>query len=100
MLHDIEVGADGATVNGDSGHAGRASLHEHARQLLRTGHRVYVMDPFYFGESKVDQAAYLFALMVATVGDAKVIRKVLSRNKTLYFDLDRKILISSNVPLG
>jgi hypothetical protein len=51
------------------GDAGRVSLHEHAGRLLREGHRVYVMDPFYFGEAKVDQAAYLFALMVATVGE-------------------------------
>jgi len=35
-----------------------------------------------------------------TVGDAKVIRKLLDGSKTLFFDLERKVLISSNVPLG
>jgi hypothetical protein len=35
-----------------------------------------------------------------TVGDAKVIRKLLNGNKTLFFDVERKVLISSNVPLA
>jgi hypothetical protein len=35
-----------------------------------------------------------------TVGDAKVIRKLLNRSKALTFDLERKVLIFSNIPLG
>src|SRR5919202_5441226 len=35
-----------------------------------------------------------------TAGDAKVIRKLLDKSKPLFFDLERKILISSNFPLG
>jgi hypothetical protein len=35
-----------------------------------------------------------------TVGDAKVIRKLLNGSKTLFFDVERKVLISSNVPLA
>src|SRR5262249_3816889 len=51
------------------GDGGRKALHEHAARLLSAGKRVYVVDPFYNGESSVDQRAYLFALMLATVGD-------------------------------
>ena len=51
------------------GDAGRTALHVYAARLLRTGHRVIVMDSFYFGEAKVDSHAYLFALMIATVGE-------------------------------
>jgi hypothetical protein len=35
-----------------------------------------------------------------TVNDAKVIRKLLDRSETLTFDLERKVLISSNISLG
>ena len=35
-----------------------------------------------------------------TAGDAKVIRKLLDKSKPLFFDLERKILISTNFPLG
>ena len=35
-----------------------------------------------------------------TVGDAKVIRKLLNKSKALTFDLERKVLIFSNIPLG
>ena len=35
-----------------------------------------------------------------TAGDAKGIRKLLDKSKPLFFDLERKILISSNFPLG
>ena len=35
-----------------------------------------------------------------TAGDAKVIRKLLDKSTPLFFDLERKILISSNIPLG
>ena len=35
-----------------------------------------------------------------TVGDAKVIRKLLDRSNVHTFDLERKVLIFSNIPLG
>jgi hypothetical protein len=35
-----------------------------------------------------------------TVGDAKVIRKLLDRSKLLTFDLERKVLIFDNIPLA
>lgn len=33
-------------------------------------------------------------------GDAKVILELLSSSGTTYFDLDRKVLVPNNVPLG
>jgi hypothetical protein len=55
-----------ALVIGDEG---RAALAEKVETLLASGHRVFAVDPFYFGESKVESRAYLFALLVSTVGD-------------------------------
>ncbi|HEX2182954.1 MAG TPA: hypothetical protein VHH10_11765 [Rubrobacteraceae bacterium] len=35
-----------------------------------------------------------------TVDDAKVILKLLERSDTVYFDMERRVLIPNNVPLG
>ena len=35
-----------------------------------------------------------------TVGDAKVIRKLLDKSDTLVFDLERRVLIARDVPVG
>jgi hypothetical protein len=35
-----------------------------------------------------------------TVDDAKVILKLLERSATVYFDMERRVLIPNNVPLG
>jgi hypothetical protein len=51
------------------GDGGRKALSTHAARLLSAGRRVLIVDPFYNGESSIDQKAFLFALMVATVGD-------------------------------
>lgn len=48
---------------------GRASAADHVQRLLRAGYRVVAVDPFYFGESQIAERAFLFALLVATVGD-------------------------------
>jgi len=48
---------------------GRQAVAANASQLLRDGYRVLAVDPFYFGESKIRQSDWLFALLVATVGD-------------------------------
>ncbi|MGQ9573818.1 MAG: acetylxylan esterase [Thermoguttaceae bacterium] len=48
---------------------GRASAADHVQRLLRAGYRVVAVDPFYFGESQLADRAFLFALLVATVGD-------------------------------
>jgi hypothetical protein len=48
---------------------GRASAGPQARQLLAEGKRVLALDPFYFGESKITTRDWLFALLVAGLGD-------------------------------
>jgi len=48
---------------------GRASAADAAEKLLAAGHRVIAVDPFYLGESAIGGRDYLFALVVATVGD-------------------------------
>jgi hypothetical protein len=48
--------------------AGRASAAKQANELLASGKRVLAIDPFYLGESRITQRAFLFALMVSTVG--------------------------------
>ncbi len=49
--------------------AGRRSVAAEAEQVLGTGRRVLAVDPFYFGESKIRSHDYLFALLVAGVGE-------------------------------
>lgn len=47
---------------------GRAKSGAIVRSLLDRGFRVVAIDPFYFGEAQVAERAYLWGLMVATVG--------------------------------
>ena len=49
--------------------AGRQSTGEQVKQLFDQGHRVLALDPFYFGESKISQRDFLFALLVSAVGE-------------------------------
>ena len=48
---------------------GRKSAAAEAERLLAAGKRVLAVDPFYFGESRIAQRDYLFALLVAGVGE-------------------------------
>ena len=48
---------------------GRASASRQIGALVAAGRRVLAIDPFYLGESKIRSRPYLFALLVATVGD-------------------------------
>ena len=48
---------------------GRTSSATEAAQLLDAGQRVLAVDPFYFGESKIAQRDFLFALLVGAVGE-------------------------------
>lgn len=48
---------------------GRQAAAANASQLLNEGYRVLAVDPFYLGESKIRQSDWLFALLVAAVGD-------------------------------
>ncbi len=51
---------------------GRASVDAKAAELLAAGYRVIAADPFYFGESKIAERDFLFALLVAAVGDRPI----------------------------
>jgi hypothetical protein len=48
---------------------GRKSAVAETEALLQEGQRVLAIDPFYFGESKIRSHDFLFALLVAAVGD-------------------------------
>ena len=48
---------------------GRAGVAAEAGQLVDAGQRVLAVDPFYFGESKIAQRDFLFALLVGAVGE-------------------------------
>jgi len=48
---------------------GRRTAAAGAAGLLEAGYRVLAVDPFYFGESKIAKRDFLFALLVAAVGD-------------------------------
>jgi hypothetical protein len=48
---------------------GRGSAGGEVRALLREGRRVVAVDPFYFGESKITTEDFLFAILVAAVGE-------------------------------
>jgi hypothetical protein len=49
--------------------AGRRNDVVNVERLLSAGRRVLAVDPFYFGESKIEQKDYLFALLLAAVGE-------------------------------
>jgi len=51
------------------GDVGRQGLSGEITPLLDAGQRVVVIDPFFFGESHIAERDYLFALLVAAVGD-------------------------------
>lgn len=48
---------------------GRAEAAQEIEPLLTEGRRVVAIDPFYFGESKFARRAWLWAILVAAVGD-------------------------------
>jgi hypothetical protein len=48
---------------------GRSSTAAEVQALLDKGERVLAIDPFYFGESKIRSHDYLFALLIAAVGE-------------------------------
>ena len=48
--------------------AGRTSVADEAQALLKSGHRVLAVDPFYMGESKIAKRDFLFGLLVSAVG--------------------------------
>ncbi len=48
---------------------GRKSLAKRVAELTADGKRVVAMDPFYFGESKIATRDFLFALLLASLGE-------------------------------
>jgi hypothetical protein len=48
---------------------GRKKLADDAERLLAEGRRVLAVDPFFFGESRIPQRDFLYALLVAAVGE-------------------------------
>jgi hypothetical protein len=48
---------------------GRKSMAARVEELLAQGARVVAVDPFYFGESKIATRDFLFAMMIATLGE-------------------------------
>jgi hypothetical protein len=48
--------------------AGRAAAADEVARLLAAGKRVVAVDPFYLGESKIKNKDWLFAILVASVG--------------------------------
>ena len=48
---------------------GRGAMEDRARQLLKHGQRVVLVDVFYFGESKIAGRDFLYALLVSAVGE-------------------------------
>jgi len=49
--------------------SGRKSVTAEVQKLLAENKRVIAVDPFYFGESHIEQRDHLFAILVASVGD-------------------------------
>src|SRR5207253_117533 len=49
--------------------AGKSTLANEIQQLLRQKRRVAAIDPFYFGESRLDTRDYLFALLASALGE-------------------------------
>lgn len=49
--------------------AGRASLRGEIDRLLAAHHRVIAVDPFYFGECRLDGRDYLMSLLIAAAGE-------------------------------
>src|SRR5262249_30351626 len=48
---------------------GRASLADEIGRLLAEKRRVVAIDPFYFGESRIETRDFLFALQVSALGE-------------------------------
>lgn len=52
--------------------SGRKSVAAEAEALAQAGQRVLALDPFYLGESKIRSHDFLFALLIAAVGDRPI----------------------------
>ncbi len=48
---------------------GRARAGDQVERMLALGNRIVLIDPFYFGENRIQSRDHLFALLVAAVGE-------------------------------
>jgi hypothetical protein len=48
---------------------GRKSCAAEVKRWIAEGNRVMAIDPFYFGESKIEERDFLFALLISAIGD-------------------------------
>ena len=48
---------------------GRGDCAQDCENLLSSGYRVLALDPFYFGESKIAERDFLYAILVSGIGD-------------------------------
>ncbi len=64
------AGATGTTVVIADG--GRAAVADEIQRLLDQKQRVAAIDPFYFGESRMETRDYLWALLVSAVGERPI----------------------------
>jgi len=67
VLELAEAGSTGATLL--MGDGGKATLTNEIQHLLQQKRRVVAIDPFYFGESRVETRDYLFALLASSLGE-------------------------------
>ena len=66
----VEFASDGATgVTLVLGDAGKAKLTTEIQQLLDRRQRVIAIDPFYFGECRIETRDYLYALLISALGE-------------------------------
>jgi dienelactone hydrolase len=66
----VEFAGDGATgVTIVLGDAGKAKLVAEVQQLVDRGRRVIAIDPFYFGECRIESRGYLYALLISSLGE-------------------------------
>jgi dienelactone hydrolase len=59
--------SEGATVL--LGDVGRAKLGAEVKALIARKQRVLALDPFYLGESAIESKAYLYALLMSSIGE-------------------------------
>jgi hypothetical protein len=63
LCRGTPTGTSCVTVDG-----GRRAAVDRIESLLSEGYRVLAVDPFYMGESKIEDRGFLFALLVSSVG--------------------------------
>src|SRR5437868_10445177 len=54
------------------GDDGKVKLAEEIRRLMGKRQRVVAIDPFYFGESRIEARTYLYALLISSLGERQL----------------------------